>query len=494
MDIQSSNYIIFMFNHPNYVKTIHAAVYLPTAGLENNFIEELSKLEATLDILLDEHPEATIFLRGDANASFKPRKGNKRDSLFKFFCDKLFLSSSVIPHPTYHHFVGNTSSSIDVKLQKSSSSIISQEVILDVLCSKLNPNVDSKHDIILSSFSLPFSPRPNSSSKSRAPTIPNNKHKVVWNDEGILSYRDLLSPRLLSLRQNWNAPQSSVSFSVLLQCTNEALISAAKATNKVVDLTKDFKKKKELIPVEVSAAAKVKLEAHKAWLEASEDPSASEHHKSETKFNFKLARNNHRRLWRRHLSNKAAEQSSRVHSILDKDPSKAFKELKSLKSAPSNKISELKVGDKLYLGDDVAEGFFSNMKTLKTMSSETKNCTDCDKVRFDHDLIREISKHGDKIPQINLQKAEELLHSLKPHVCDHFNVSALHFINGGPHAIKHFQMLFNSAIYNIENTSCHNMNDAHAIVLFKGHKKDRSLTSSYSTISSCPFLAKSIDF
>ena len=152
------------------------------------------------------------------------------------------------------------------------------------------------------------------------------------------------------------------------------------------------------------------------------------------------------------------------------------------------------MGDEVYLGDNVADGCFSNMKNLKTLDSETKKCTDCEMFRLDYDLIRDISKHGDKIPPINLQKAEELLHSLKPQVCDHFNVSALHFINGGPHAIKHFQMLFNSALSNIDNTTCQELNDAHAIVLFKGHKKDRSLASSYRSISSCPFLAKAIDF
>ena len=128
------------------------------------------------------------------------------------------------------------------------------------------------------------------------------------------------------------------------------------------------------------------------------------------------------------------------------------------------------------------------------MNSETKQCSDCDKTRFDYELILDISKHADKIPLITLQKAEELLHSLRPHVCDHFNVSALHFINGGPHAIHHFQLLINSAIRNIETTTAHEMNDAHAIILYKGHMKDKSLAGSYRSISSCPFLAKALDF
>ena len=196
----------------------------------------------------------------------------------------------------------------------------------------------------------------------------------------------------------------------------------------------------------------------------------------------------------RQRPNGVSIESIDIHSILGNEPSKAFKKLKSLKSTPSSKISELKVGSETFHDEKVADGFFHNMKNLKTMNNQTKDCSDCRKFHLDYDLIREVSLFGEKIPKISLQKAEEILHSLKPHVCDHFNVTALHFINGGPLAIKHFQLLINSAIDNIETTTCHEVNDAHAIVLFKGHGKDRSVASSYRTISSCPFISKLIDF
>ena len=316
----------------------------------------------------------------------------------------------------------------------------------------------------------------------------------MWSDSGVETYRELVTPTLLSLQQNWANPQSEVSFSILLQCTNEALINAAKSTNKIVDLTKEIKQKKTFVPAEVSSAANAKLKAHKIWLRTSEDQLSSDAAKTEAKLNFCQARANHRKLWRRHLSLQASDQDSRIHCILGKDPRKAFKELKALKSTSSTKVCELKVGDETFLDDKVADGFFHSVQKLKTMDSETEECSHCDNIRFDYDLILEISKHGNKIPRITLQKAEELLHSLRPNVCDHFNVTALHYVNGGPHAIQHFQTLINSAIDNIETTSCQEMNDAHAIVLYKGHMKNRTLASSYRTISSCPFLAKCLDF
>jgi len=135
VSVNSIRFCIFIYNHPDYPLTIHAAVYLPNAGLETGFVEELSKLEVTLDELSNKHPEATVFIRGDANACCNPRKGNKRDALFKFFCNTNYFSSSMISHPTYHHFVGNTSSSIDVILQNNTK-VTQQEVVIEVLCSQ----------------------------------------------------------------------------------------------------------------------------------------------------------------------------------------------------------------------------------------------------------------------------------------------------------------------------------------------------------------------
>ena len=195
IDVSSSRFLIIVIEHPNYPTSIHIGIYLPTSGLDNQFVHELSLLEATIEELSGKHPSAAIFIRGDANASLSLRPGNKRDTLFSYFCKKLSFIPSSIPHPTYHHFVGNTSSSIDVLLQRSPSSV-NQESVLNIICSKTNPNVDSKHDIILSSFQLPYKPYTKPNLERRAPEILNTKHRIIWSETGIEAYRDLLVPRL----------------------------------------------------------------------------------------------------------------------------------------------------------------------------------------------------------------------------------------------------------------------------------------------------------
>ena len=158
-----------------------------------------------------------------------------------------------------------------------------------------------------------------------------------------------------------------------------------------------------------------------------------------------------------------------------------------------NQISELKVDGTTFTGDNVADGFFTNIKNLKTKDLQLDDCHSCHSMTRDYNIIREICKAGLKIPSISIQQADELLRSLRPSVYDHWNISPSHFLNAGPAGILHFQFLMNSAINEIENTECDELNMAHACILYKGHSKDKTLASSYRTISTCPFLAKALD-
>ena len=82
---------------------------------------------------------------------------------------------------------------------------------------------------------------------------------------------------------------------------------------------------------------------------------------------------------------------------------------------------------------------------------------------------------------------------MKPNASDFYSITAAHFLNGGSLAIKHFQFLVNKLLDNIELSSVEELNNVHAVILHKGHGKDRHLSSSYRTISSCPFISKATD-
>ena len=63
------------------------------------------------------------------------------------------------------------------------------------------------------------------------PSFPNTEHRIIWSEDGILANRELLATALNNIQNNWKNPESPVSFSILLQCTNEAIVASAKLTN-----------------------------------------------------------------------------------------------------------------------------------------------------------------------------------------------------------------------------------------------------------------------
>ena len=115
-------------------------IYLPTAGKESQFLEDLGLMQATVEELLETYPNSLLFIRGDANASVLCRTNNKRDHIFNNFCSSNNLQPLDINHLTYHHFTGGglSDSGIDVLLQCSVSSNGSPatilEDILDIVC------------------------------------------------------------------------------------------------------------------------------------------------------------------------------------------------------------------------------------------------------------------------------------------------------------------------------------------------------------------------
>ena len=206
---------------------------------------------------------------------------------------------------------------------------------------------------------------------------------------------------------------------------------------------------------------------------------------------FKSAKSAHQKLCRTLNVGKERERDSKLNELLSKKPNEVFKHVKSEKCKQSTKLKNLKVDDKLYTEENIADGFFDSISQLKTAKSKPtyyfKSFLEY------HRLILEMSRSGNKIPQITTSQAEELLRKIRASVFDFYSITAAHYVNGGHAAIQHFKFLVNTVLNNIELASIEEMNTSHAVVLHKGHGKDKNLASSYRTIGSCPFIAKSVD-
>ena len=233
LETTSSHFNVVLFKPPMNTQSIHVCIYLPTAGLDQEFLEELSALENTIEELKENYPGTPIYVRGDANAALPIRDSNKRDAVFSCFCKRLSLKHTSILHPTYHHFQGDgkSDSQIDVLLQFLPDKT-KDESLLEILCCKTNPFIDSDHDAIISSFPAPKSVQPDTSSNSLEDIqVSHKRSKVKWSEDGIYNYRKLLESTLPDLRDGYNHKLSTSSFSALLQVTNSVLDSAATSSN-----------------------------------------------------------------------------------------------------------------------------------------------------------------------------------------------------------------------------------------------------------------------
>ena len=92
-----------------------------------------------------------------------------------------------------------------------------------------------------------------------------------------------------------------------------------------------------------------------------------------------------------------------------------------------------------------------------------------------------------------MKKSNDILHKIKPGVNDFFSITARHFINAGIAGLVHFNLLHNAFVTDVNNCTVEELNSVYALLLYKGHNKDRTLDTSYRTISTCPLLAKGLD-
>ena len=269
----SPSFLPLVFSYPGSVTTIHITLYLPTSGKDVEFIEVLVKLDNCINDMIAKHPEALIFIRGDANVN---KKDKTRTSLLHKLCEDWDLVMVDIPHPTYHHFTGDgaSDSNLDVLIH----SMTASEHLLTIYCKLDDPLLTSHHDILLSSFQLPLVlTQPTDQGYPLAPRVPNTRVKIKWSETGIKQYHDCVDQNLARMRSTWLNSSSPASFSVLIKSTNSFLDLCARRTNKYIDLGKEYKQKSEHKPQAIVKSEKRILGHHKALKSINKDHTKYKH-------------------------------------------------------------------------------------------------------------------------------------------------------------------------------------------------------------------------
>ena len=368
--VSSSAFLPIVFSPPNCPLSIHICVYLPTAGKEWEFVDALSQMILCIDELKEKHPEAVFYIRGDFNAS----SGNlNRSSLLQKFSSDLLLRSVDIPHKTYHHFTGDGIFDSDLDQLFFSSSAIFPEMLCEVICKLNNPLIESHHDLLVSAWKLPTTGSASQPTKNiKAPRISMKRTKILWSESGIESYQKLVQPHFTRLQTLWLDSPSKSSITLLLQSTNNLLSHCASFTNKSVDLSKPFNTRSRPIPSKVKRSQSAILGKSKKLrnsIQLKSPPNVIQGLQD----SLQRAKADHRRLVRSIHAKEAQIRDENLCNI-DSNPSLIHKVLRRGKTASSSvNIQKLKVGDKVYLGDQVPDGFLIvslNLKVLTSTNSE----------------------------------------------------------------------------------------------------------------------------
>ena len=484
----SSSVLPIVLSVPGVELSAHICLYLPTSGKEAESVSALASLEVCIQEIQEDYG-CPIYLRGDFNVN---PNNVSRAALFKHFRSKHDLFSLDLAHPTHHHFIGNGKFDTQLDLILSIGPKPQAETLNTIICKLNNPLVQSNHDIIVTVLPLQLVEIDLPETNLVAPKLQNDRVKIFWDDEDIDNYQALISTNLSSIRERWSNAASPVSIAILLSQTNDILSSAAKASNKFMKLGKTPKIRPTDNP-DIKLAQKTALLASKnvrQLASSSADSKQLEAARAEAAAASSYLRN----LTRALQVDSAVSRDKKLFTILEKNPAGLFKSIKSLKSTSSTQIQKLKVGSKVYTGADVPNGFFDSLSALKAPDmSAVYSSSSYKSTLSDYQHIIKICRNGIKIPDISAKQSMELLLSLKPDVNDLYSITPKHFLNAGMEGAIHFTFLLNLLISNVNLSSLEELNSVWAMVLHKGHGKDRESDRSYRTISTCPFLAKALD-
>ena len=460
-NVASSSFTPLIFAQPNHQKSIHVGIYLPTHGKDVEFVSELASLEICLQDLLNQHPGAQIFVRGDANVN---AKNTKRVALLQTLINKFSLNNVPISHKTYHHFTGGGAFDSNVDVLLHSTTVQPPESIVRIICKNDNPLVRSHHDIILSSFTI----QPQQAGKHLenlvvAPRISVKRVKIQWDPLGIAEYQQLVAPHLQQIRDRWSNPHSLSSMSVLLKMTNTILSSTASATNFTKVLSDSSSPKSKRVPKSILRAQRSVMRKYKVFkvTNCSKD--------------LIQAKLEYRNVVRQSRVQAGYDRDRKLFEILKENPNAAFSYIKSCRRKPRARIECLKVGKKLYQGSAVADGFYDSMSSIKRCNLEEllQNPKIVDHLE-NHENILKLCQDKRTIPPIDMVASTNLLKRMKKKVADICSITALHYLNAGSAGLEHFNFLINAIISDTNNATIEELNMVHGLIYHKGHNKDKT--------------------
>ena len=190
----STSFLPIVYSPPGSPVSAHIALYLPTSGKESDFLEQIILLSNCIDEMTEKYEDCLVFLRGDANVN---NNNKPRSEIFSNFLSKHNLAQAPILHKTYHHFLGGGSFDSNIDIVAYPSHAPYREEIVRIFCKHEFPDIDSHHDIILSSVDLPVTAYITPElDLITAPKFDHTRYKIAWSEDGIEKFKEEVVPLL----------------------------------------------------------------------------------------------------------------------------------------------------------------------------------------------------------------------------------------------------------------------------------------------------------
>ena len=194
--------------------TIIINTYMPTIGAANADYEEL--LDEVFEVV-NKYSSTQLVWTGDINAAAERQKPTANDNMLKKFCQEncLEISKHMPKLPTFYHFNGKSTSTIDLFIHRAS-----EDPFTNITIDERSPLNTSTHDPVTAVLSSSL----NSEAKKPVPVkVPK---KIHWNKVDKAAYKDNTDVRLQPLmNQMEDIPASILADrvnAILSNCATEA--------------------------------------------------------------------------------------------------------------------------------------------------------------------------------------------------------------------------------------------------------------------------------
>ena len=465
--------------------------YLPTSGLDEEFLEVLSQLSG--DINLHNQKNSAILIGIDSNQSKKSTK-RRTEAMDKFREEFSFKSILLTDDPTFHHNNQTSSSQIDTILYFLPPKSKIDLEFLDHLCKLENSSNLSSHDVILGQLKLPSLQEEVSNEDYSGTYEPFIVKKPNWEESGFEHYQAQTYKVLSEIFERFQGPEFIPAMSEM--CSKMLVISAEQ--NFQTSQPNPNKKKRKF-----PNFSKEHVDAYnehevicKQWRSAGRPQSNLHPAKA-----AKLSSQRHlQQISREDESNKALKLHNELMETFANDISKVCTKLKNIRGDKTKSI-EIPFIETLcgkFEGENVLEGFCANTEKLcneNNAESDLNNefyqmCLEDNLI-----IIKLISDDQLCIPHMEMKNIKDIIFKrLKLNkACDVYKLTVEHLRYAGDDTLSVILRLLNLIIDHLNYLSSPQLNTAVATIVYKAKGKPVFSHKSYRQVRVTPLIGRLLD-